>query len=278
MNPKARIILIVVVVLGVFAALKLTTRKSKTSVLNNAAGRIEKKEKPHRNYSVHVIGVQEGQPLPGEDTRVWWQKCPDTKNDRTGECHKKYAGQTYKTSVEVSLRDLQGEVILVAMSSNAKTRWDIRNLSGVNLVKVILLGVHEQTATGLSGQTQLEVYSSEPSPCENCYRGPPGPVATNFDERLTPVLERIQELTGNDPRSVQLVPKTASFSVSDNMRPFDRAAFEAEINKRKCGDLKKSMLDLEASLQQQTTSSDLDYYRQRLQSLREQSERLQCQP
>jgi hypothetical protein len=279
MNPKARLLLIAAVILAIFTALNIVKRrKNVANNPSNVASNATKSRGAKKNQKVHLIGTAKGKPLPGEDTRVWWEKCPNIREDRSGDCHRKYAGETYKTSVDVTLKDLSGDVILVAMSTETKTRWDIRNLTQAKLVKVILLGNHEQTVSGIGSNTQVEVYTREPSPCDGCYRGPPAPITTSFDESLLTVLDSIRSITSHDPVSVQLVPATSDFFISDQIRSFDRSEFEFSLKQKKCESLKKTLKEVEESLPQQRDKKDRDYYTERLNNLRSQFKITDCAP
>jgi hypothetical protein len=276
MNSGNRILLIVGVITAIFYAVFITKRFSAPKTAKTPEKSGQSLFSPKKKYDLHIVGTNKGVPLPGEDTRVWWEKCKDIKNDRSGECHAKYAGETFRSAVEVILSDLPGNIVLVAMSATTKTRWDINKRSDVNIAKVILIGDHEQTVTGIDNSTQLEVYTRENSPCSGCYRGPSISAVTTFDERLLSLLDQIRELTDEDPKTVQLTEEASSFAITSNIRQFNRKDFEEKIRQKRCLQLQKSILDVDRYLRDPAEQSHRDYYLRRLEELQSNSKKDRC--
>lgn len=122
---------------------------------------------------LHVIGVYQGALPEQADKRPWWAQCQAMKDTAgnieppsASECQPfREAGRDQRT-VTVNVSDDSAPIILGLMAYEPVT-WQIRTLPGVVIQKVVLAGYHQQRITGI-GDTQVDVYSYDNSPCDRC--------------------------------------------------------------------------------------------------------------
>lgn len=135
--------------------------------------RKKKAAEPRPPISLHVIGVYEGALPPGTDDRPWWAICKDGSTDKTiklderasRECFKKYA--SIEREIAVTVTDIGHPMVLALMSQEAG-HWNLKLKDGVKVVKVILSGYRAQRISGMPPNTPLEIYTYEPSACDQC--------------------------------------------------------------------------------------------------------------
>ncbi|MCB0405965.1 MAG: hypothetical protein KDD51_14380 [Bdellovibrionales bacterium] len=205
---------------------------------------------------LHMIGVEQGRVLPGEDDRPWWGQCQDKGYDKT-QCHEKLAGTRPQTAVEVVVGPFEKPAIL-ALVAQDKVRWDLKLENATILNKIILMGGGPLSVTGNS-DVPVEVYTQKPSPCDNCYQGDGAKYAYAFDSTLVSVLDRLKQLTGLDPQTVQLKREGHTFFVSSTTPEFSCAAFEKKLHADQCGSLAKGIKDIQNILKRPPNESTAHY-------------------
>ena len=133
--------------------------------------------------ALHVIGVYEGQTPPGSDNsqgvdpRIKNLRVipPTTASDSPGVIYTRRAPVASSSHPEkeviVKISD-DTEPIVLVLTAYDKTLWKLSIGEGVRITKVILGGYHSQRVTGLPPGMPIEVYTHEPSPCDNCWQSP----------------------------------------------------------------------------------------------------------
>lgn len=172
--------------------------------------------------ALHVIGVYEGQASAAVDDRPWWKKCNDNQQDGadviparpTIECHQKYAGQPAEKEVIINVSDTTRPVVL-ALTAYDKTLWKVELNEGVQLTKVILAGYHAQRISGVSADVPIEVYTYDPSPCDQCWQG-----QKYFYSYKHPP-KQLQEITGLEVTSFQGRYKGSEFSIFSEIKEIE---------------------------------------------------------
>jgi len=131
------------------------------------------KSKSASQAALHVIGVYQGQLPENADKRPWWAQCQAAQEAAgKGEPMTPQACQSFfnagrdQRTIRVNVSDESTPIILGLMSYEAVI-WEIKTAPGVVIEKVILAGYHQQRIQGV-GDTQVDVYSYDNSPCDRC--------------------------------------------------------------------------------------------------------------
>ena len=175
--------------------------------------------------ALHVIGVYEGQTPPGsDDSQSIRQRIknlrvipPTTASARPGIINARRAPIAPPPHLEkeiiVKISDDTKPIVLV-LTAYEKTLWKVSIEEGVRLVKVILGGYLSQRVTGLPPGTPIEVYTHEPSPCDNCWQSP-----EYFYSYKTPPKE-LKKITGLPVTSFQGKYTGSEFSIFQGIKQF----------------------------------------------------------
>lgn len=173
--------------------------------------------------ALHVIGVYEGQIPPGVVGGSRWARCNDEQKDtrpsavRTQpsiDCHQKHAGKHVEKEVTVHVSDDSRPVVL-ALTAYDRTLWKVSLKSGVKLAKVILAGYHSQRVSGIPPETPIEVYTHDPSPCDQCWQA-----AKYFYSYQAPPVQ-LREITNLEVSSFQGRYKGTEFSIFPGIKTME---------------------------------------------------------
>ena len=164
---------------------------------------------------LHVVGVEKGLPADGVEAPVWWQKCINEGIDPgSAVCYGKYADVQEQGVVNVKVTRTGGPLILAFMASEPTT-WKMSVQTGVTIEKIILGGSAAQKIEGKPSTVPLSIYTSDPSPCNDCYQGDGYFYGYEEDGNLLEAFQRLREITGKTPLSFQGRSQGDSFVISD---------------------------------------------------------------
>jgi hypothetical protein len=104
--------------------------------------------------------------------------------------------QAPRNEITVDVRDNSRPLIL-ALSAYNRAHWRLTVADGVAIEKIILSGYHVQTVSGMAQAVPVEVYTYEPSTCDQCVRG------SGFFYGYHGPHERIEELAGQAVNTFQ---------------------------------------------------------------------------
>ncbi len=159
---------------------------------------------PKRKYSeiakLHIIGIYQAFK---ENRTPWWPKCSGDPPIEAPECHRRYASKHEEGVIQVSVAAKKNPVILALMAYEP-THWVIKKTTGVKIEGIILSGYHNQRISGVNSETPLDVFTYDPSDCNNCQVGDGYFYAYERNSaKMTEVNRRLMDLTGRSATSFQ---------------------------------------------------------------------------